>query len=435
MCWRRRKIVLGHCYTTENKGDAGIVLATVSEINAVAPDVELIGISTFASSDGAFQVHHADYRSAGVRMVPALLPEDKIFKNGKVFTSTAAKAASFSLNLLSLAWTLLVYKKWPGLAPEELTQTLDALAGADVFISKGGSFICNDSGGIRGDISLFKLLVPFAIAKRLGVRTVVLGQSLGPFTTRSSRVLFRLFSRYIDRIYLRERVGLKYLTFMGPNFARQKLDDCPDVAFALEAELFKPVIEIGDRPAIGLTIVNHRFADESARETYVDIICRAVDFFAKRIEGAKFYIFPQVLSPHVDGSVDIELSKIVAARCRRQYGVTPEVLEGDYDARALKETYRRMRFFIATRLHSSIFAVSAGVPTVVFGYHGSKAEGVWRGLGFERFFFDINSVKWPLVERALAELLQNEKEIALEIAAQARRNRRRIREVVQNEIG
>src|SRR5690606_10741865 len=80
-------VVLGHCYTTENKGDAGIVIATIETIKAQSPGVRLKGISTFSSRDDAFVHHHEDYKAAGAEMVPALLPEDKLYLFGRIFTS------------------------------------------------------------------------------------------------------------------------------------------------------------------------------------------------------------------------------------------------------------------------------------------------------------------------------------------------------------
>ncbi|KRA55352.1 polysaccharide pyruvyl transferase family protein [Devosia sp. Root635] len=427
-------VILGHCYTTKNKGDAGIVIATIETIKKQSPGVRIRGMSTFSSRDQEFIHHHEDYRASGAEMVPALLPEDKLYLFGKTLRSPIAKIFSVVKNCYLLAQGYLLHSLNPKWAFGDVGQALRALDDADVFISKGGSFIYNE-GGIRGDISLFKLLIPFWVAKSLGLRTIILGQSLGPFNTVLSKHLFKWFLPSIDKIYLRERRCLRYLDYLEPASYVDKLDDCPDLAFALTSEGFVPIVDTDDgAPCIGLTIVNHRFKTPQARQAYIEILGQTIAFLAERYPGARFYIFPQVLSAAVDGSVDMELSSEVASFCRERHGVPLELVEGDYDARALRETYRRMRFFVATRLHSSIFASTVGVPTIVFGYHGTKAEGIWHDLGFGELFFDINAVDWQQVRAALETITGSEEAVSAGLIERTGQWRKRINDVVGGEL-
>lgn len=427
-------VILGHCYTTKNKGDAGIVIATIETIKARSPGVRIRGMSTFSSRDEEFVHHHDDYRAAGAEMVPALLPEDKLYLFGRPLTSSFAKVLSVLINFYLLAQGYLLYKLNPKWAFGDVGQALRALGDSDVFISKGGSFICNE-GGIRGDISLLKLLVPFWVAKSLGLRTIILGQSLGPFNTALSRRLLGWFLPYMDRIYLRERRCLRYLSYLSPSRYTDKLDDCPDLAFALTSEGFAPILNTDDgRPHVGMTIVNHRFKSPEARQAYIEVLGKSIDFLANRYPGARFHVFPQVLSAAVDGSLDMELSSEVVAYCRQQHSIELELVEGDFDARALRETYRRMRLFVATRLHSSIFAATVGVPTIVFGYHGTKAEGIWHDLGFGELFFEIDAVDWPRIQTALETIAADENGISGRLLERTGLWRARIGEVVGHEL-
>lgn len=427
-------VVLGHCYTTENKGDAGIVLATIETIKAQSPGVKLKGISTFSSRDDAFLHHHEDYKAAGAEMVPALLPEDKLYLFGRVFTAPLAKLLSFAKNCYLLLQGYLLYKINPALPPGDVGQALRALDEADIFISKGGSFIYNE-GGFRGDISLFKLLIPFWAAKALGVRTVILAQSLGPFNSSLSKRMFGFFLRYIDKIYLREDRCLRYLDYLPKVAYAEKIDACPDLAFALSSEGYAPIFEINDgRIHIGMTIVNHHFASQQARQAYIEVLGKTVVFLRQRFPDALFHIFPQVLSRAVDGSVDLQLSREVQEYCKAQHGIALQLIEGDFDARTLRESYRRMRMFVATRLHSSIFAASVGVPTIVFGYHGTKAEGIWHDLGFGELFFDINSVTWLDVETALQAIIDDEAGISSALLERTEQLKRQINGVVHDEL-
>lgn len=427
-------IVLGHCYTTKNKGDAGIVIATIEAIKRHAPESQITGMSTFSSRDDEFLYHHDDYEKAGATMVPALLPEDKLHLFGYSLTSSFAKLISFIKNCCLLALGLLLLRFNRNGGRGDVSRALSALENADIFISKGGSFICNE-GGFRGDISLFKLLVPFWIAKAFGLRTIILAQSLGPFDSRLSRWMFRASMRHIDKIYLREFHCLRYLNYLPAALYDDKIDYCPDMAFALTSEGFSPLFEIEKGSNhVGLTIVNHRFASTDARQTYIEIIGQTVSYLRDHLEDTRFHIFPQVLSPATDGTVDLQLSRQIVAYCHKAHNIDINLIEGDFDPRVLRETYKKMRCFIATRLHSSIFAASAGVPTIVFGYHGTKAEGIWHDLGFDELFFDINCVRWPQVETALATLLASQQDISHRLTERTHQWCLRIDEVVKNEL-
>ena len=156
--------------------------------------------------------------------------------------------------------------------------------------------------------------------------------------------------------------------------------------------------------------------------------------FAKRFPGTCFHVFPQVINKQADGGEDAMLAREVAAYCERRHGIALDLIEGDFDARTLQQSYARMRYFVATRLHSSIFAASAGVPTIVFGYHGTKAEGIWHDLGFDDLFFDINALHWPEVERSLETLIRQERDISTKLLGRTREWREKITEVVRNEL-
>lgn len=427
-------VVLGHCYTTENKGDAGIVLATMETIKSQSPGVEIKCISTFSSRDDAFLHHHEDYKAAGAEMVPALMPEEKLFLFGRVLTSPLAKLLSFVKNTYLLLQGYVLYRINPALAPGDVGQAFRALGQADIFISKGGSFLYNE-GGLRGDISLFKMLIPFWAAHVLGVRTVILAQSLGPFNSPLSKRMFQFFLRYIDKIYLREDRCLRYLSYIPQDVYAKKMDACPDMAFALASEGHAPVFDAADGHVhVGLTIVNHHFVDAVAKQAYVAILGQAVALLRQNFPDARFHVFPQVLSPAVNGTVDLALSHEVSNYCRSHHDIELNVIEGDFDARVLRESYRQMRFFLATRLHSSIFAASVGVPTIVFGYHGTKAEGIWHDLGFGELFFDINTVTWAEVEKALQLIVNDEAAVSAKLLERTDQWRIQINEVVRSEL-
>jgi len=226
---------------------------------------------------------------------------------------------------------------------------------------------------------------------------------------------------------------MRYLDFL-PADVMAKLDQCPDLAFSLDSEGHgKLDIDYGGSP-VGITIVNHKFEDQDARQRYIDTIIESVAYLASQWDDAKFYIFPQVLSRHVDGSVDIQFARVIAEECSAKRGITLQIVTGDHDPRELQRTYAHMQCFIATRLHSAIFAASVGVPTIVFGYHGTKAEGIWQEIGYPHLFFHIESINWPDVERGLDVLVGSGEEVRNDLRKRCAAIRNTIMDVVDAEV-
>ena len=96
--------------------------------------------------------------------------------------------------------------------------------------------------------------------------------------------------------------------------------------------------------------------------------------------NAKIYIFP-----HVTIDNDIDNSFEVYKRLPDSVKQHVVVLSDDYHALHLKNIYKKMSFFIGTRLHSTIFALSENVPAICITYHGTKALGVFKTLGMEEY--------------------------------------------------
>ena len=67
------------------------------------------------------------------------------------------------------------------------------------------------------------------------------------------------------------------------------------------------------------------------------------------------------------------------------------ILNNDYTPEQLKGMYGCMSFFIGTRFHSCILALSGNVPTIAIGYR-HKALGVMRMLDLDDWVCDINTI-------------------------------------------
>jgi colanic acid/amylovoran biosynthesis protein len=150
-----------------------------------------------------------------------------------------------------------------------------------------------------------------------------------------------------------------------------------DIAFFTKnIELPTNLIIPPDRMSIGMTIKN---VEASLNQDYINMFVDTINYCVSKYK-AKIYIFP-----HVTIDNDIDNSFEVYKRLPDAVKQHVVVFGDDYHALHLKNIYKKMTFFIGTRLHSTIFALSENVPSVCITYHGTKALGVFKTLGMKEY--------------------------------------------------
>ena len=149
----------------------------------------------------------------------------------------------------------------------------------------------------------------------------------------------------------------------------------PDVAFSLRV----PAASQGDREAVGVTVRDLPFWDsqnpERSRVVYRTAIVRALrDLLDRGVEQVVFV--PQAVG-------DIPFAQSLADELGEPDRVV--ALDSDLSLDELLGLYGRLRFVIATRLHSVILAAVAGTPAVHIAYELQKGLGIMEMLGMSRW--------------------------------------------------
>jgi colanic acid/amylovoran biosynthesis protein len=73
-----------------------------------------------------------------------------------------------------------------------------------------------------------------------------------------------------------------------------------------------------------------------------------------------------------------------------------------------------MDFFVATRLHSAIYALKAGVPVVAVAYE-PKTIGIFKDLDLSEFVLDIRSIDKVGLENKFGRLSMEREKFKLAI--------------------
>jgi colanic acid/amylovoran biosynthesis protein WcaK/AmsJ len=297
-------------------------------------------------------------------------------------------------NNIALLLLLAMLMKWipaRGLRPRILSknQWLQHIEEADIVLSIAGGDSFSD---IYGLARLLYVSLPQVLAIVMGRRLVLLPQTIGPFKRTFSRVLARYILRGADRVYARDSRSLvEAEAFCEGAPSNHKCAFCYDVGFVVDAvapvrleEL--PVQANSGAPIVGLNVSGLLFNGGYTHNNmfglqtdYKALVYGLIDFLIRQ-KGASVLLVPHVFGPTADSESDSVVCRQIWEALKDKYGMRLSMLRGNYDQSELKYVIGRCDFFVGSRMHACIAAVSQGVPAVSVAY-SDKFVGVMERIG------------------------------------------------------
>ena len=258
-----------------------------------------------------------------------------------------------------------------------------AIDKADVVLSVGGDNYSMDYGFPDYFIGLNRLV------KERGKKLVIWGASVGPFPEgKNIRNIIRSL-QLADLITAREPVTIDYLEKLGISAAVKRVSD-PAFLLPLESVSLKDIFPDTTNDWVGVNVspILSHYTD-GKKDTY--IIEEVSRFLAKLINDHDFHI---LLIPHVINSNNFNNDYGFMQKIQKRLQHTRKItaIPGNYNAMQTKFIISKCRFFIGARTHSTIAALSSGVPTLSLGY-SSKSKGINRGIfGSYDFLLAVNNI-------------------------------------------
>ncbi len=267
-----------------------------------------------------------------------------------------------------------------------------ALDQAELFISGGGSLIQNATSSR----SLYYYLLTLLLAKKHGCKVMMYGCGIGPVYGRFHRwAAARVIDKYVDIITLRDEDSVSEIKRMGVRRPRIVRTADPTICIQpLEAEQAEKLLErLGIQPDgkyIGFGLRDWKGFDRAAPE-----IARAAQYAWTKY--GLIPVFVPIEFPH-----DCEAAKKVIKYLGCPYHLITKRI-------TIKETISvlsRMSLVVGMRLHSLIFAVESGVPSIGISYD-LKVDGFLRSIGREDAMLHIQDVTseelMEQIDRAVTE--------------------------------
>lgn len=260
-------------------------------------------------------------------------------------------------------------------------------------------FICDITGGDSfSDIYGFKRFFLGFLTKWLfiflGKDLVMLPQTYGPFKKRTTRKMATYLLKKSKRIYSRDRagVGCVHQLLKGKNTAKVQL--CPDVAFVLDPRLWDDksveAIDAAKRKGktlVGLNINGLLYNGGYTRDNmfglavdYPKLIKQIIDYLLGK-EGIALVLVPHVF-PGKEISVESDPVACKAAydSLTRQQQKKVFLSTAAPDQEQVKYLIGKCDFFVGSRMHTCIAALSQCIPAIGMAY-SDKFIGVFETVG------------------------------------------------------
>lgn len=368
------RVSITNCYTWLNKGDAAIVLGIVDSIKDYwkADEINLYTFSPKLDKEKYTKEGSVDtvYESV-LNIHPYNNRSQKIAKILHVILKYLIILLKIKLNKIS-------------------DKKLKVLADSDCIIICGGGFLGGSKIG-----SLIHLML-IHLNQKLNSNVVLLGASVEPGSNLVINYLTKKVLNNCKVIVARETITMDYfnnnicdnvIKFIGPDFAFYN----KTYTSSVEKENI-----------VGFTVRNW-FSSKKEQDHYELKISQIIKTIYKKY-NFKFYYVPQV-------SFYTNNDSIVADRISNFLNDGEIVMNTkDLSPNEIRAMISKFKFFIGTRMHSNIFALTMRVPTCAIGYE-KKTFGIMNMFDLQDFVVDINDFTTDEVVEKFSKLVDSENDV------------------------
>jgi polysaccharide pyruvyl transferase WcaK-like protein len=279
-------------------------------------------------------------------------------------------------------------------------------AGLVASITGGDSF-----SDIYGMQRFLYAALPQLLVLLMTKRLVLLPQTIGPFKGWLARRTAGFIMRRADLVYSRDLASREAAQVVAGVTNPEKFRFCYDLGFLLDP-IPSTSLDIRGLPPkkirlrVGLNVSGLLYVGGYTRNNMFGLQVRYEELVDRLIgaliqQGAEVLLVPHVLGADLE-SDQIACSGIYHRLCETYTG-SIGCVAGDYDQSEIKAVIGDCDFFVGSRMHACIAALSQGVPTVAIAY-SDKFAGVLQSIGVPADVFDARKMS---VEEIVRGVLRN----------------------------
>jgi polysaccharide pyruvyl transferase WcaK-like protein len=289
---------------------------------------------------------------------------------------------------------------------------------ADIICSIAGGDSFSDTYGLGRFIYVS---LPQILVQLLGKPLVLLPQTLGPFKGAFAKSIARYIFKHARIVYTRELSKLE--TIRGVDLSgNRRLAFGYDMGFALEPEIRAERVPLWlagyDKtiPLVGLNVSGLLYMGGYTRRNmfgikvdYHNLILKLIEYFVRN-QSAKVVLVPHVFGTGVDSESDLKA-------CRKIYNDADDrlrdhlhLIKEEYDQHEIKAIIGHCDFFLGSRMHACIAAISQCIPGLGLAY-SRKFQGVFKAVGMEDLVIDLRKHDENAVLTAVDQVYQRRSEL------------------------
>ncbi|WP_139903839.1 polysaccharide pyruvyl transferase family protein [Clostridium thermarum] len=257
-------------------------------------------------------------------------------------------------------------------------------------ISEGDSF--SDIYGLKRFV-LHSILKLYTLHLKKGL--ILMPQTIGPFKNPIVKKVAANIIRRSQKVYTRDKISYNIVTD-SLKVSSQNLKCSPDMAFYMEPVLPMKVKDLfyqGEKNLIGVNIsallYNGGYNKSNMFSLKTDYKELIDDFLAHILTktDANVILVPHVLDKDIEIEDDFRLCEKIYEEIKEKYRGRVRTLDKFYAENELKGIISQCDFFVGSRMHACIAAISTTVPTMPIAY-SRKFAGIWEDLGLGRCVSD-----------------------------------------------
>lgn len=400
-------VLLGASFDTGNLGVTALASSTISLIKQHWPtsQVYLLGGKEFTIGQMENNELTITFKTCPVRYCSNLMTKNHIWK-------------------LLAAITFLKFIHYPFHKINKQNdcihcQTSNAKKKTTLKTILNADFFCDITGGdsfsdIYGIVRFTKGYLLKRTCQMTGKPFIMLPQTYGPFRSPVTKWMAKQILQKAQTIYSRDKEGIKAIEDLIDKSGKIKL--CPDVAFTLESRSpasihFLPITskqkmegKIGDPKVansqlIGLNVsgllYNGGYTGKNEfglKDDYKKLVREIIDYFAS-MEDTTILLVPHVVPVGWETENDLiacrKLRETLPGEIREKVIIAePEQGQPFFDQCEIKYLIGSCDFFLGSRMHATIAAISKYIPTIGLAY-SKKFIGVYETAGVEDCVTDL----------------------------------------------
>jgi len=400
--------LLGASFGTKNLGVSALACGTVASVFNSYPNARLF-LLDYGKESSSYQVKHP-HGVATIELINIRFSKHFYLCNNIAY-----------LLFLTICIKLLPLRDWQTRLQQH-NFVLKTIQEADIIGSIAGGDSFSDIYGLR---RLIYVALPQILVLLLGKPLVLLPQTLGPFNGALAKAVARFIVGRSRLVYTRDPGGLEAVRDLaGPDHGRAAF--AYDMGFALEPHILPERIPSWlagydkSTPLVGLNVSGLLYIGGYTRSNMFDIKADYRRLIHDLIEIlVRKHCVRVMLVPHLFGTGENSESDVVA--CRKIYYDAGEsvrarlhLIEEEYDQYEIKALIGRCDFFIGSRMHACIAAISQSVPAVGLAY-SRKFHGVFDSVGIKELVIDIRKHDEATVIEFVEQAYQHRAELRIKL--------------------